>query len=265
LKIESAFQDKDEIDARVQVSQHNDWPSNFKFLNAYNGWRKGFAHLFIGNTHAGKSTFVRSIILDACLRPDARISLFLSEESGSDFKTEMAFLGREIEQLKRVTIYSEQDNDEDLPLVEMVKEFCRVTEPDLFILDNITTSASYNNASPAQQSAICQKLKRYFSREGIPWVVFAHTAKGVDLSRRLVTVDNIRGNATIGNDAQFTAGLQKIEDRDGATTSVLRILKHRGQNVPDKVYTLEYNPRGRVYYKDFKCRMELVNEWLKRQ
>jgi KaiC/GvpD/RAD55 family RecA-like ATPase len=264
MKTESAFQDKDEINARVDMANTNEWPSRYKFLNSYNGWRPGFAHLVIGNTHAGKSTFVRSIILDACLRPDAKILLYLSEESASDFKTELAFLGKEIEEFKKVVIYSEQDNEQDQDLLQVLEVLVYQTEPNLVILDNLTTCAQYNTGNPSIQAGISQKLKRFFYNRGIPWIVLVHTAKGTSGNRRLIEPDDVRGNQTIANEAQFCAGIQKIEDKDGVITSVIRILKHRGQNVHDKIFTLTYNSKLRLYTGDYKCRAEAVLEWLKK-
>lgn len=264
MKIETAFQDKDEMEVRRDLANTNDWPSRFKFINVYNGYRPGFAHLFIGNTHVGKSTFVRSLLLDAALRPDAKILLYLSEESASDFKTELAFLGKQIDDFKKVTIYSEQDNDPGQDTVAVMKSLVYQVEPNLVFFDNLTTCSEYNTGNPSQQANLTQKLKRFFYAESIPWVVFAHTAKGASSPRKLVEPDDIRGNQTLANEAQFCAGINKIEDADGAITSVLRILKSRGQTVLDRIYTMDYNPRMRIYTGDYKCNAETLKEWLKR-
>lgn len=264
MKIENAFQEKDEMEARRDLANTNDWPSNFKFLNSYNGWRAGFAHLFIGNTHVGKSTFVRSLLIDAAIQENAKILLYLSEESAADFKTEIAFVGKEIEALKKITIYSEQDNAPDQKTVNVMQELVERIDPNLVFFDNLTTCNEYNISNPSQQANMTQKLKRFFTSKGIPWVIFAHTAKGATQPRKLVEAEDIRGNSTLANEAQFCAGINKIEDMDGTITSVLRLLKHRGQSVHDKIYTMNYNSRTRLYHGDTKCHAETVREWLKK-
>ena len=265
MKIETAFQSKEEMEIRRDLSTTNEWPSQFRFLNVYNGYRRGFAHVFLGNTHAGKSTLVRSLLLDAAMREDARILLYLSEESVNDFKTEMAFVGKEVEFLKRISIYSEQDDEPNQDLLEVMKALVYQVEPNLVFLDNLTTCFQYNNGGPNTQGAISQGLKRMFSGEGIPWVTFLHTAKGANDPRRLVTTDDVRGVQSLVNEAQFCAGVNKIEDPDGVVTSILRILKHRGQTVVDKNYRLNYSTRSRVYTDDNAVNMDRLKEWLNRK
>ena len=54
-----------EMDQLLEESKHVKFNSAHGFLREHNGYRNGKLHLFIGTASSGKSTLVRSLILDA--------------------------------------------------------------------------------------------------------------------------------------------------------------------------------------------------------
>jgi len=222
------------------------WP----FLKQQNGWRPSKLHLVIGPSGAGKSTYVRSVITDFLLcNQDHKMMLVLSEETIQDFQTDInriPFAGNELD---RVFIVSEQDQNFG-SFKEYGTEIERKIEEldiDFLIVDNLTTSEFYAEKKSDQQITICRYWKSLAQRLFVPVLLIAHTAKEVTENyRNIISPENIRGSSNIVNIAEFIYVLQPMYVGDERHL-FMRVCKSRGQAVKNTIYSLHWHEKKRVY------------------
>ena len=238
--------------------------SAFDFLNNHNGWRNGCLHTFLGTTGAGKSTLVRTLIVDAIQsiqerKQDSKILIILSEETRIDFLTEIALVNFKVD-LNRLVIFSELEALQEYKQKEIVLSQLRllISEENISLAfyDNITTSVFYEGATVKEQSQYVLNLKSLAIEKNIPLAVIAHTGAQVsDNFHRLIEPNDIRGTKTLVNTSQFLYIMQRfIEDKTDAQgkstpeiTQTLRVTKHRGQDMRSTLYILRYIAKARVY------------------
>lgn len=238
------FQTKDEMRARKMVALESEYESMFGFVNDMNGWRRGKVHLFIGDTHAGKTTLVRSILLDAVANKK-KVLTWLSEETLEDYKTEMAYIGHEHEAYKNITVVSEQDQ-EITSMVGAIKFHVQEREVDLVIVDNITTSEFYNDKI-SEQAPLIKNLKRVAIEENIPLILIAHTNAAKEFRPyHPIKPNDIRGNKTLPNLVEFCFGIHKVPTPSGPK-NYINTIKNRGQPMLKPFYKLLYNTKGKFY------------------
>lgn len=240
-------QDLQEI---IRESRKLHFRSNFCFLNHHNGLRKGNVHVLMGTSGCGKSTFIRSIMNDFLSENLDNAIFWLSEESSKDLIVSMFKQGGEKENLKNLTVYSELENREDT--LEDVFEKVKFLAPSFLVIDNITTSKFYMDMRPNEQSNIITKLKNFADENNIALVLVAHTKKDIhDNFSRIITEGDIRGSGSPVMMSEFFYIMQKFET-NGVFFPTLRIVKHRGQEVSEKLYSLLYDSSKSSYVKDIQ-------------
>ena len=89
-KINSGMLTHEEINLWKERAGKTFFPSTFQFLLSHNGWRNGKVHTFLGVSHGGKSTLVRTLVIDA-LCAKKKVGLVLSEETKVDFLVEFFY------------------------------------------------------------------------------------------------------------------------------------------------------------------------------
>ena len=231
--------------------------TNFQFLKAHNGLRKGKVHTFLGVTSGGKSTLMRSIIFELgfALRNDGKVLIWLSEESKEDFCVEMQLSGIPKEIYDQYMIISEM-NFKAMSFFDHGK-FEKTLEKVIIgknvkamIFDNLTTSRFYEGASLSDQAKFGNTLKKIAATTNIPMLLVAHTGADVtDNYKGVIQSNNIRGSKNIVNTSEFFYILQRFISGK-FIVATLRVTKHRGQDVKDKIYTLKYNQQMRMYEGD---------------
>lgn len=235
------------------------WQSDFCFLRAHNGLRPGKVHIFLGVTHTGKSTLMRSILCDYFKNNElGKIAIWLSEEDQEDFETDMSFTN---DQLGWVDVKSEMENREQSQIYFM--EWLREIKPSILMFDNITTSRFFPVKDLGKQESFAMDLKVECAKLKIPFIIFAHTDAKVteNHSRRIETTD-MRGIKTVGNMAQFFYILQRFPS-GSVVNPTIRITKHRGQKPEDSVFYLKFDSEKRIYTNDFPISWEKYNELFK--
>jgi len=240
--------------------------SSYAFLNAHNGLRKGFTHVVLGTTGGGKSTFVRSLIRDVLFGNSAKqkILFWATEESHEECLTEMSFGLPSCDALNSVSIFSESDElmsekEYILYLTSLIEE----RQPDVFIMDNITTSAMYEGQSVRQQGAFSKHLKRICKINNVALVIIAHTGAEVsDNMPRLINENDIRGGKQIVNLCEFLYILQRFQIGESFFPT-LRVKKHRGQDVDATMYSLSYDKHTRSFKNDNPIPFDRFKEMFK--
>ena len=80
----------EEIEVLREMADKVYFKSHFEFIQSHKGYRPKNVHLFMGESHGGKSTLVRSLVMDACLSDEAPpVLVWLSEETPHEFLNEL--------------------------------------------------------------------------------------------------------------------------------------------------------------------------------
>jgi hypothetical protein len=250
---------QEEQDAYEKSTREVHFSSKLGFLNAHNGFRRGCLHLLIGTTGGGKSTLVRTILRDLIFNKenDAHIGIWLSEETVSDYKAQIAAGMPSHERLLKTEAISELDvNASEMMLIEWLE----MVRPDVVLFDNITTSKFYMDKRPAEQAAFATRIKGLSKKLNIAMVVVAHTDASVsDSQKGLISINQIRGSKTICNLAEFAYVLQRFAVGDGFFPTI-RVVKSRSQNLIHGLYMLKYDDRLRSYTEDNPINFEKFKE-----
>jgi ABC-type iron transport system FetAB ATPase subunit len=224
--------------------------SKLGFLNAHNGLRRGSMHLVLGTTGGGKSTLVRTLLRDLIFNPsnDIQVGVWLSEETVKDYKRQVAYGMPSHDRLLSTACHSELETTLDKKLTFF--EWIDFYKPDVLLMDNITTSAMYNDKSAAEQGAFISKLKEITTKNNMATVLIAHTdAKATDSMGRLINLNDVRGSKSISNLVEFAYILQRFEINDGFYPTI-RVVKHRSQELMHGLYYLQYDQRLRSFKGD---------------
>jgi len=225
--------------------------TDIKWAKQHNGFRPGKMHVFLGASHAGKSTYVRTIIKDYFQNNDTGFcGLWLSEESIQDFKEAVVDLNLP----QRADICLELEAEIDLKSKKEIKEklitFMDRHQPALFIIDNITTSACYEGADLNEAITILQDLKRAAHRNNTALIVVAHSRADIgEYNGRIIEPNDVRGTKSIVNLAQFYYVLQNFKINSHIYPT-LRISKHRGydrETIKNIFWTSDYNTKTKTF------------------
>ena len=250
------------IEAAVDENKKCFLRSVIPFLSVHNGLRRGKLHVFMGDTHSGKSTFMRTLLVDVLQNnPDKNIFLFLSEESTEDFLIQLhatlKVLGDKSQYrkvLKNLKVLSAVDE----PNITKNKLFMYLNQvkPDLFIFDNLTTCSFYGEYG--KQEEFIKESKSIVKELDIPFVYYIHTKKKDMGKSNYLSTDDVRGSQTIGNIAEFFYSLQIIANEEydqllrkeqTVKHSILRMVKHRGYEVKSDTFYLGYSKDKKIYDK----------------
>jgi len=248
-----------------ESSKSLEFDSMFDFLLNHNGLRDGAIHTILGVSHGGKSTLVRSLIADILTsNEDKRILLWLSEETRLEFLTELSYVP--MPNFKnRLFIFSEMDNSPGDNLLAKIWHIVKEKEVDVVLYDNITTGHFYMDKGVQDQSIAVKKLRRMVAELNIPMIVVAHAgANVVDNNGSLIEMNNIRGSKALVNMSQFFYIMQTFQE-DQTKHSTIRTTKHRGQQVLDTMFLLNYAPSARMYKNDMAVGFKKFKELFKKR
>lgn len=237
----------------IDENEHVYFNSTFNFLNAHNGFRKGNIHTFIGTSHGGKSTLIRSIIIDIlCNTSKPKILLWLSEESRLEFLTEFTRGGFRDYEDNQLFIYSEMDDQSSQSgrVLSSIARIIKENKIDIVLYDNITTGELYMDKQAREQSLAVKSIKRMALNLNIPMIIVAHTGSNInDNNKHLIDMNDIRGSRTLTNVSQFFYIMQAIKIGE-IICSTIRVVKHRGQEIENSIFRLKYAGSRRIYAAD---------------
>lgn len=265
----TGFYDQSELSEKKKHSSTTHVYSSFSFLREHNGLRPGKTHVFLAPTSGGKSTLIRSVVIDTIEHYDAgHIGVILTEESEDEFITEIMYTNYKSEKLKKLVIAHEEDDFGDylsnpIEYIEALDSFVQKNGIKILFYDNITTSNLYLDKQVSVQSQFAKMLKHMAKRHDIALVVVAHTSSDIKENHHgLITTENVRGTRTLSNLAEFFYVMQNFK-RDNDITTILRITKHRGQPVKNMMYRLSYHPKARMFFNSEKIPFSVIKEAFK--
>lgn len=263
------IESRDELQELIHESRKREYCSQYNFIKAHNGYRKGKMHLAIGPSSGGKSTLTRSLLLDFLLNlePHEKVHLHLSEETHEEFLIEIGSTGISFDKIKQIKVTSEQDHNfksvQDL-FVALDDSLRDVSVAGLFF-DNITTSFAYMDRKADAQALVSKKLKELSKKNNIPLILIAHTSGDSTMANsRLIEMNDIRGGKSIVNLAEFMYILQPffVEDE---RFNIVRIVKHRGVSLKDPYYKLIYAEKPRMFVCDQAIKFSELKELFKKR
>jgi len=231
------------------------FPSRFSFVHMYGGWRPGKIHTFLGRPSGGKSTLMRSILADLEDK-DARVFLWLSEESVQEFETSLAYTSINMDNLY---VFSEKDNagsfaDYDKG-IRRFKEEIRDVQPDIVIFDNLTTSPLYSQKFSRQNQCLTD-VDKYCNDLQIPFILFIHTSSQIRSNANyFIDQNEIRGSRDIVNISQFYYVMQNVQLGDDIRNTV-RVTKYRNRPAKDHFFVLNYDEKSLTYKGDGRRNFE---------
>ena len=252
LALEPAYMPEEKIETEVNLLQEFEFKTNFSFLEAHRGFRRGEFHTFTGSKGAGKSTLCRSLICEI-MNENKNTLIYLSEETRNKYMLDVnvLFMRKQIhEALNNLIVLSEFDLKKESAeyFISIITETIKQLDIDVFILDNFTTSF-LSELQLQKQSWVLRQLRKMCSNLNIVCVLFFHTGKNVNTKR--MDSDSIRGSATAVNLASYSYAMHQHMNDEGDIFNYLFVDKsryHRKAN--KKYYKLLYENRLNVYYGD---------------
>lgn len=262
LDIQEAFKD----------SQKRHFHSTFAHLDAHFGVRRGCYSVYMGSTSCGKSSLLKTIIVQASSTPDVTVLVWLSEEKKAKYAKGMShYCNTTGADLSKVKFFEESSIDmtqlkthEDFLI--FVRDVMVSAGADIVFFDNISTSRLYGSSTHIKDQA---KTVTFFKRQSqdldIAIVAICHTSSDVsDNQGRLFTTEDVRGLKSISIEASYFYALQKFTS-NGTIYLTLRTLKFRDHDQASGTYILNYDHNMGVYVGDKKVDFEAINEIFKKR
>lgn len=253
--------------------------SRFEFLKDQNCWRPGDLHTVLGMQGSGKSSLIRSLIIEAAYH--IPILGFLSEETSNDIwyelRRSMKLLvedgkaGGDIDPLDNITLISETDDEcldlfkDQKEVLAFIRRYIIKSKCKLFILDNITTSQWYRTL--ADQESFVYEFKKMAKSLGIPVLIVAHTNKTF-AGNTFMRSGDIRGNNMLAMLAEHFYCFNNVLVTDEITGRdekrvVLQTEKHRGIDRDNYFFGMNYEKSVRLYTDDTPINKETAKALMK--
>jgi len=236
--------------------------TGFMFLKGHNGFRNGKIHTLLGVASGGKSTMLRSMVLDQLEYSGdfETIGVWLSEESVDEFVTEFRKIGYEKPTDK---LYITSELSKDLNPEQMLSNLeTTIVEEDISVLfiDNITTSKMYMDLPANVQSDFIVSLKKIIKKYDVATILVAHTGAQITNNiNRLIDQNDVRGGKGVVNLSEFFYILQSFHINN-TIYPTLRLTKHRGQDIDHKLYRLRYHKQSSLYVQDLEIEFKELRE-----
>lgn len=270
---------QDQVDQMKNELLKNDFKSKLNCFNCHNGLRMGELHVIVGPKGGGKSTFIKTILLDLIVSRK-KTFLFLSEEevekyvlnihgvllkaTGDIDKTNELMSCLHIE--SQLNMASELFNPEKF--FKRLEHLFYEQVYDCFILDNFTTSFLATTGKIENEAKIASKLKKLASDFVIPVLAVYHTAKTARINEKLLDSDDVRGNATIVNIGSYNYLVSTFfkESPVRAFVTVDKARYHPKAN--KKVFEMNYDSELGIFTGDmassFETMENIINSYKKR-
>jgi len=269
MEIRNGFMLDEDITRMDKTANAVDYPSRFNFLSDHNGLRRGEIHCLIAPKGGGKSSLVRGVMLEQ-LCAGKSVLCYLSEESCDRYMFEMntIFKHKTDEEryavLSNLTVFSELEMKTKNALEEfksIFNNFVEIKKPDLFIFDNLTTSAMCENLK--DENDCFEFFKQNKSILNIPLLLVMHTKKGARPRDGFLDGEDVRGSAKKVNVGSYNYVLQTFFELENPR-SFLSIDKARYHRKANKnVYELTFSQDGNIYKSDKKSSYDEVIETIK--
>lgn len=225
--------------------------TQIEFLKAHCGYRPGKMHILIGPTSGGKSTLVKTMLLDLVIHlGDRKALLILSEERVKDFHESMSKMPSSLKWLK-LFVTTEDKIYEGNNMDNYIHELSGIVEKEqikIVFYDNITTSKFYPVDKLGDQEKFVKSLKAKLCHVyDLPFVLVAHTRAEVTVNHNKITgPEDIRGCKITANLAECLYTLQVV-DVEKHRFQYVKGHKGRGYDYDPGFFFLGYNSKLRCF------------------
>tara|TARA_R110002096_G_scaffold232683_2_gene422594 strand:- start:2734 stop:3561 length:828 start_codon:yes stop_codon:yes gene_type:complete len=261
---------EENIAEKIALNKARQFPTAIKLFANHNGLRRNKIHTLIAPTGVGKSTFVRTMIIDFIEHnPEKKILLWLTEETKDDF--DEAFVSgvskKVLDNIECLKVISEQSldmNETKEDVYRYLNEIVNYYDYDLVILDNITTSKLYIGGINQDQEFAAGWLKN-LSKKDLALFVIAHAGGSVqENSSKLLDENDIRGNKTLPNLSEFLYILQPFYVGN-RLFQFLVTKKHRNQEIGSKYIGVKYDKETKTFKDSAYVSFENLKEVFKQR
>jgi len=213
--------------------------------------------------NCGKSTLMKCIAAEAAIQ--RKILVWLSEETIKEYQELINYLDRSV--LCNILWVEEKEIDEQFKesqqdFFEYFEQMVEESGAEIVIIDNVTTSAFYNQRfGITGQNRAAEYLRDFPKRKGVAVFYVAHTQSNIsDNYGKVINAEDIRGSKELPLNTEYLYIIQKFTQND-KQYNVLRVAKYRHHEEAAGWYALKYE--GRAYIGDSKVPFSLVNKIFK--
>lgn len=252
---ENAYVGTEERDIRKDLNDRMWIKTSYNFLMSHKGFRPGMLHGLLGLTSGGKTTMIRSLVMDFLhfSAEDDQVLLWLSEESRENYKNNISYSGFSNEEMhkkhKQVQLFSEVDSNKMSPQdkKKVIEDHLTHGNYKLMILDNISTSPLFGGSHKSYEAGV-DWLKALAHKTNVAILIVMHTAKNTSQDK-LIQPEDARNSGRLPNVCEYFYILQGFTVESQRHT-FLRVAKHRNHNIVDSLFDLQYSPKHRIFFKD---------------
>lgn len=258
---ETAFMTQGEQEELKEELKTYFFKTQIPFLKSHYGYRPGLFHIFLGPTGGGKSTLIKTLLLDVVGNLEGRKALLiLTEETIKQFHTSMAEINCFSPKWMNLIIKTEDDiyqGDDFGAYIHELSEIIDKNKISIVFYDNITTSNYYMDKNPDIQSMFAKRVKNKLCQHyDIPFVLVAHTKSEITTNcNKIIGPEDIRGCKSTSNLAEFLYTLQVV-DTPSSRHQFIKRHKGRNYNYDSGFFVLGYNKElkffDRMEQRDFE-------------
>lgn len=254
---------KEQMKLIVAESQTTFFKTRFQFLREVNGLRPRLLTGLLAGTHSGKSTLLKSIIIDTI--ETHRCLVWLSEEFIEDYQIGLFFDNKDYN-MDNLCFIEEKRPEEEMKaansaekLIAYIEKQIIQTNSKALFIDNITTSKAYERFGVNGQGDFIFALSEMAYRLAIPVVYVCHTNKKVTEGiSRFIDGEDVRGSAQSFMQATIFFVLQRFTCGK-KINSFINIKKYRFSRPKDTFFLLEY--RDKCFRRDAPISFEKLDEF----
>jgi len=261
-------------DAILEASEGFDkvgFKSNFSHLMDHNGFRCGELHNLIGPKGGGKSSLVRTWLLETLLQ-GKKPFLHLSEETPEKYLVPIYRALRNVlkddfkakDFLNNISVQSEKSFDNQYQKIELVDKLeyrVRETGSDIVFHDNFTTSIM-SLQGVSKEAEYAHKMSHLAEKLNKPIIVLSHTAKQFK-NTTYATGEDVRGNATLPNTASVVYVINSLLSHPEKPSFVLVDKSRYHSKANKQVYRIQYDSKDGIFYSDARSSFQAMADYWK--
>jgi archaellum biogenesis ATPase FlaH len=224
-----------------------------------NGIRPGEVSILLAPKGMGKSTLCKTISWE-CMASNAKCLHILSEEVCGVYKSNIADTAQKVigekagDKLDLLLFTSMLDWSEKEQTYEgffyKLNEMLSEHVPDVVIFDNFSTSSFGSMHTNTQFKAI-NDLRKIASETEMCFVIVMHTVKNTDISKKILSGEDVRGNSNSTNTGSYNYVLTTYFGEKPRAFIFVDKARYHG-HINQTYWELMFDPVSGLYVKDKK-------------